>query len=73
MPQVLILVAAGAGLILAGRWLRDVQRRVQAELSATEEALKRRDAERAVPLERDPSTGIYRPRHVSKVESNTRH
>jgi hypothetical protein len=73
MPQVLILVAAGAGLILAGRWYRDMQRRVQAELRAAEEALKKRDAERVVPLERDPSTGIYRPRHVAKSESSTRH
>ena len=72
MPQVLILVAAGAGLILAGRWFRDMQRRVQAELRATEEALKERDAE-PVPLERDPSTGIYRPRHLSKAENPTRH
>ena len=72
MPQVLILVAAGAGLILAGRWFRDMQRRVQAELRATEEALKKR-ADEPVPLERDPSTGVYRPRHVSKADNATRH
>jgi hypothetical protein len=72
MPQVLILVAAGAGLILAGRWFREMQRRVQAELRATEEALKKRDAE-PVPLERDPTTGVYRPRRASKADSTTRH
>jgi hypothetical protein len=61
MPQILFLVAAGAGLMLARRWYAHEQRRVQAELRAAEEALARRDTA-TIPLERDPKTGIYRPK-----------
>ena len=42
--------AAGAGLFLAGRWYRDMQRRIAAELRAAEEALERRERESVVPL-----------------------
>jgi hypothetical protein len=66
MPPILILVAAGAGLIFARRWYANEQRRIAAALRAAEEALARREQE-AVPLERDPATGIYRPRQVSQA------
>jgi hypothetical protein len=69
MPQILFLFAAGAGLLLARRWYAHEQRRVEAELRAAEEALARRDAA-AIPLERDPETGIYRPKHTAQ---NTSH
>jgi hypothetical protein len=69
MPQILFLFAAGAGLLLARRWYAHEQRRVQAELRAAEEALARRDAA-AIPLERDPATGIYRPKQATQ---NARH
>jgi hypothetical protein len=72
MPQLLILVAAGAGLVLAGRWYRDMQRRIASELRAAEEALQRRDNESVVPLEQDPATGVYRPR-VGQGRQSTRH
>ena len=65
MPQILLFFVAGAGLILAGRrWYRDEQRRIAAELRAAKEAMERREVESAVPLERDPATGIYRPRRL---------
>jgi len=70
MPQVLILVAVGAGLFLAGRLYRDMQRRIQSELRAAEEALQRRARENAVPLERDPATGVYRPKRVAQGADN---
>ena len=73
MPHLLILVAAGAGLFIAGRWYRDMRRRVQADLRAAEEAMKQRNAEGVVPLEQDPSTGVYRPKHVTHTERSTRH
>jgi hypothetical protein len=73
MPQLLILVAAGAGLFFAGRWYRDVQRRIAAELRAAEEALQRRERDSVVPLERDPATGIYRPKRVAHRAETTRH
>ncbi|MBK5198807.1 MAG: hypothetical protein JJE37_11090 [Methyloceanibacter sp.] len=65
MPQILLFFVAGAGLILAGRrWYRDEQRRIAAELRAAKEAMERREVESAVPLERDPATGIYRPKRL---------
>ncbi|HKQ55846.1 MAG TPA: hypothetical protein VJT12_08130 [Methyloceanibacter sp.] len=73
MPQILILAAVGAGFILAGRFYREMQRRIKSELKAAEEALDRRAREDAVPLERDPATGIYRPKRMTQTAGNTRH
>jgi hypothetical protein len=73
MPQILILVAAGAGLFLAGRLYRDMQRRIRSELRAAEEALERRARENAVPLEQDPATGVYRPKRVARRAKSARH
>jgi hypothetical protein len=64
MPQILLLIAAGAGLFLARRWLRSEQGRIAAELRAAKEAMERRKTEDIVPLERDPATGVYRPRRT---------
>jgi hypothetical protein len=66
MPQLLILVGVGTGLLLARRFYRDLQRRVQSELRAAEDALKRRTRETIVPLEQDSVTGIYRPKRVTR-------
>jgi hypothetical protein len=64
MPQILFLLA-GAGLFLAGRrWYSQERRRIVAELRAAQEAMDRREAESIVPLERDPATGIYRPKRM---------
>ena len=73
MPQLLILAAVGAGLLLAGRVYRQMQKRIQSELMAAEEALARRARETAVPLERDPATGIYRPKRMAQGSERTRH
>jgi len=65
MPQVLLLIAAGAGLVLAGRrWYLRERARIAADLRAAEEALARRDARPVERLERDPLTGIYRPKQL---------
>jgi hypothetical protein len=63
MPQVLLIAAVGAGLLLVRRWLRREQQRVAADLRAAKEAMERRNIDQAVPLEQDPATGIYRPKH----------
>lgn len=63
MPQLLILLAAGAGAFLVRRWYRDEQRRVAAELARARKAMDQREAENVVRLERDPATGVYRPKH----------
>jgi hypothetical protein len=74
MPQVLLLFAAGAGLLLAGRrWYLQERRRIAAELRAAEEALAERDAKPIERLERDPATGIYRPRAMSRSAESVRH
>ena len=62
MPQLLILLAAGAGMFLARRWYRDEQRRIAAELARARKAMDQQEAGGGVRLERDPATGIYSPR-----------
>jgi hypothetical protein len=62
MPQLLILLAAGAGIFLARRWYRDEQRRIAAELARARKAMDQQEAGTVVRLERDPATGVYRPR-----------
>jgi hypothetical protein len=62
MPQVLLLAAIGAGLLLVRRYLKREQERVRGELRKAEEAMERRDIESTVPLEEDPVTGVYRPK-----------
>lgn len=63
MPQVLLIAAVGAGLFLLRRLWRREQQRVAAELRAAKEAMDHRNIDHAVPLEQDPATGIYRPKH----------
>ena len=62
MPQLLILLAAGAGILLARRWYRDEQRRIAAELARARKAMDQQEAGTIVRLERDPATGIYSPK-----------
>jgi hypothetical protein len=62
MPQLLILLAAGAGIFLARRWYRDEQRRIAAELARARKAMDQQEAGTIVRLERDPATGIYSPK-----------
>jgi len=62
MPQLLILLAAGAGIFIARRWYRDEQRRIAAELARARKAMDQQEAGTIVRLERDPATGIYSPK-----------
>lgn len=62
MPQLLILLAAGAGIFLARRWYRDEQRRVAAELARARKSMDQQEAGNIVRLERDPATGVYSPK-----------
>ena len=65
MPQVLILIAAGAGLVLAGRrWYLRERARIAAELRAANEAMQQQKLKPVVRLEPDPLTGIYRPKQL---------
>jgi hypothetical protein len=64
MPQLLLLIAAGAGLLLVRRYLKKEQARIAADLRAAKEAMERQEIDHAVPLEQDPRTGIYRPKQT---------
>ncbi len=64
MPQLLLFIAAGAGLLLVRRLFRREQDRIAADLRKAKEAMERRDIDHAVPLERDPATGVYRPKQM---------
>ena len=74
MPQVLLLIAAGAGFLLAGRrWYVRERARIAAELRTAKEAMEQREARPIVPLEADPLTGVYRPKRVAQRAETTRH
>ncbi|MGK2921647.1 MAG: hypothetical protein ACSLE4_02455 [Methyloceanibacter sp.] len=64
MPQLLLLIAAGAGLLMVRRYFKKEQERIAADLRAAKEAAERRDLDHSVPLEQDPSTGVYRPKQT---------
>jgi hypothetical protein len=65
MPQVLLLIVAGAGLVLAGRrWYLRERARIDAELRAAKQAMEQRDLKPIERLELDPLTGIYRPKQL---------
>jgi len=83
MPQILLLAAVGAGLLLLRRYLKREQERIASDLRKAEEAIARKDMARedmapkdietSVPLEQDPATGVYRPmgpeKHASRRSS----
>jgi hypothetical protein len=50
-----------------------MQRRIESELRAAEEALELRERESVVPLEQDPATGVYRPKRTAQGSETTRH
>ncbi|MCJ7597271.1 MAG: hypothetical protein MUO41_01335 [Methyloceanibacter sp.] len=62
MPQVFFLAAVAAGLMVARRWYNQERMRISAELKRAQEAMERQDAESIIRLERDPLSGVYRPK-----------
>lgn len=63
MPQLLIFALAGAGLWAGYKFLRRQMTRVEADLREADIAVRRRqDAAFRVTLERDPHSGVYRPK-----------
>lgn len=62
MPQILLIAAIGAGLLLVRRYFKKEQARIKSELAKTKDAMEKRDLESTVPLEQDPATGVYRPK-----------
>ena len=60
MPPLIVWVLGAAGAALVARWLYRESQRVNAELHPWQKPLDERQAVRK--LERDPETGIYRPK-----------
>ena len=59
MPPLILLALGAAGAALAARWLNRESQRINAELHPE---LPGRERDAAHPLERDPKTGVYRPK-----------
>ena len=63
MPPLIVWALGALGAILIGRWIANEARRRNAELRARQaEGVGRGEREQARTLERDPATGIYRPK-----------
>jgi hypothetical protein len=60
MPPVILWALGAIGAAVVGRWLAKEARRVNAELHPAEEPIDERASARK--LERDPQTGVYRPK-----------
>ncbi len=58
MPPLILWALGAAGAAVAGRWLYKESRRINAELHPERGPVE----EPARKLERDPQTGVYRPR-----------
>lgn len=61
MPQLLLILAAGAGIWVGYKWYRKEQDRVRSVLREAEDELERRYEKEAPTLKRDPDTGVYKP------------
>lgn len=66
MPQLLVLLLAGAGLYAGYKWFVSESGRVAADIKRAEEELKRHEGGDTATkdlgqLELDPKTGEYRP------------
>ena len=61
MPPLILWALGVAGAAITGRWLYKESRRVNADLHP-EEARPVDDREKGRKLERDPDTGVYRPK-----------
>jgi len=62
MPPVIIWFLGAVGVTVVARWLAKEARRVNAELDAARSATVGERAGDRRSLERDPQTGIYRPK-----------
>ena len=61
MPPLIIWALGAVGAALTGRWLYKESRRVNAELHPDERAPVD-EPDNVRKLERDPDTGVYRPK-----------
>jgi hypothetical protein len=62
MPPVILWMLGAVGAVAAGRWLYREARRINAELHPEHGAASADERAGARKLERDPQTGVYRPK-----------
>jgi len=62
MPPVILWMLGAVGAVAAGRWLVREARRINAELHPERSPAPADERAAARKLERDPATGIYRPK-----------
>jgi hypothetical protein len=63
MPPLIVWALGLVGAFLVGRWIANEARRRSAELRARHaESAGKTERDRSRTLERDPVTGIYRPK-----------
>lgn len=61
MPQLILIILAGAGLWAGYKWVRKEQDRVKEQLKAAEAELKKREENAMPKLRQNPETGVYEP------------
>lgn len=61
MPQLILILLAGAGVYAGYSWYRREQNRVKAQLREAEAELRKRDEKSMPKLRRNPETGVYEP------------
>jgi hypothetical protein len=65
MPPLIVWALGAVGAVVVGRWIAERARRWNAELGARQDVGRRAahaEPDRGPRLERDPATGIYRPK-----------
>ena len=62
MPPVILWALGAVGATVIGRWLLKESRRINAELHPAEQPTPVDERASAPKLERDPQTGVYRPK-----------
>jgi hypothetical protein len=62
MPPLIVWALGVLGAVALGRWIAGELRRRSAEVHARQAEGLRGERERGATLERDPVTGIYRPK-----------
>jgi hypothetical protein len=62
MPPVILWALGAVGAAVVGRWLSKEARRINEELHPAEPVTPVDERATAPKLERDPQTGVYRPK-----------
>jgi len=62
MPPLIVWALGAVGAVVVGRWVAEQTRRWNAGLRSRQDSAARAEHERGPRLERDPATGIYRPK-----------